>query len=122
MTNGVIKYQEMKLGALINGGLRIGSLKSQNTALLVKWWWRFKVEEGALWKKNITSLHGASGKLGEGSCAGVWGKIANLHTDVEGADFFLNSLFTRSLGNRKNTRFWLDTWCGSTPLASRFPN
>ena len=43
------------------GGLGIGSLQGQNLALLSRWWWRFKTEQNFLWKKVITSLHGADG-------------------------------------------------------------
>ncbi|GJY07427.1 hypothetical protein Tco_0374481 [Tanacetum coccineum] len=33
------------------GGLNIDSLKAMNWALLSKWWWRFQVENEALWVK-----------------------------------------------------------------------
>ena len=45
------------------GGLDIGSIKALNLALLAKWWWRFKNEDGALWKKVITTIHRNYGKL-----------------------------------------------------------
>ena len=42
------------------GGLGIGSLKAANTALLVKWWWRLKVDNQALWATVITTIHGVT--------------------------------------------------------------
>ena len=33
------------------GGLGIGSLRMQNTALLLKWWWRLGKEKTVLWRK-----------------------------------------------------------------------
>ena len=36
------------LNSRSNGGLELGSLKALNTALLTKWWWRFRTEEDAL--------------------------------------------------------------------------
>lgn len=43
------------------GGLNIGSLKAQNLALLVKWWWRFKSDKKELWKDVVISIHGSNG-------------------------------------------------------------
>nr|GEZ39483.1 putative RNA-directed DNA polymerase, eukaryota [Tanacetum cinerariifolium] len=44
------------------GGLNTGSLKAMNWALLSKWWWRFQVENEALWVKVIKSKD--LGKIG----------------------------------------------------------
>ena len=110
------------LNSLENGGLGIGSLKAQNLALLAKWWWRFKVENGVLWKRVITSIHGPSGKLGEGTSKGIWGNIAKVNKDIEADNISLPCLFVRKLGNGKDTKFWTDTWCGSETLAARFPD
>uniref|UniRef100_A0A251TIJ6 Putative reverse transcriptase domain-containing protein n=1 Tax=Helianthus annuus TaxID=4232 RepID=A0A251TIJ6_HELAN len=41
------------------GGLGVSKLSEVNTALLVKWAWRFKANQGGLWRKIIISLHGA---------------------------------------------------------------
>ncbi|MFS8031666.1 hypothetical protein Hanom_Chr17g01548531 [Helianthus anomalus] len=35
------------------GGIRIGSLKKANIAMLAKWWWRFKIEKDNTWRKVI---------------------------------------------------------------------
>jgi len=40
-----------------DGGLGVGSLKSQNLALLLKWWWRFANDQQGLWKSVIFSIH-----------------------------------------------------------------
>nr|KAJ0222789.1 hypothetical protein LSAT_V11C200061880 [Lactuca sativa] len=39
------------------GGLGVGSLNAFNTALIVKWWWRFRKDPGSIWAKAITSMH-----------------------------------------------------------------
>ena len=93
------------INSLDNGGLGIGSLRTHNLALLAKWWWRFKTEEDLLWKKVVTAIHGPSGKLGESSKVGVWARIANLNKDFENANFPLNTLFSRKLGNGDKTLF-----------------
>ncbi|KAJ9558649.1 LOW QUALITY PROTEIN: hypothetical protein OSB04_013263 [Centaurea solstitialis] len=109
------------INSLESGGLGIGSLYEHNMALLAKWWWRFKTEHDALWKKVITALHGSSGGLGEGKRSGVWGKIANINTALEEDNIPLSSLFLRKLGNGKNTYFWTDLWCGNISLKTKFP-
>jgi len=35
------------------GGLRIGSLRDKNKALLFKWLWRFGLEKSSMWKDVI---------------------------------------------------------------------
>ncbi|GJS77092.1 putative RNA-directed DNA polymerase, eukaryota, reverse transcriptase zinc-binding domain protein [Tanacetum coccineum] len=42
---------EKALSSYGMGGLNIDSLKAMNWALLSKWWWRFQVENEALWVK-----------------------------------------------------------------------
>nr|KAJ0197837.1 hypothetical protein LSAT_V11C700367430 [Lactuca sativa] len=44
-----------------NGGLSISSLKAQNIALLVKWWWHFKEHKHELWKRVIIAIYGQDG-------------------------------------------------------------
>jgi hypothetical protein len=38
-------------------GLRIGSLRDKNKALLFKWLWRFGLEESNIWKNMIKSIY-----------------------------------------------------------------
>ena len=98
-----------------HGGLGIGSLKAQNLALLARWWWRFKVEDGTLWKGVITAIHGQSGGLGETSggprWGGAWRNIANINLAMDPFDISLPSLFNRKLGNGRKINFWEDVWC-----------
>lgn len=39
------------------GGLGVKNLKLMNECLLIKWWWRFGIEKGALWRKVICSKY-----------------------------------------------------------------
>ena len=112
---------EKILNSLDNGGLGIGSLQAHNTALLAKWWWRFKTDANALWRNVITAIHGTTGGLGEEIKVGVWGKIAGLNLVTENANISLISFFCRQIGNGENTKFWIDQWCGDVPLKVRFP-
>lgn len=40
------------------GGLGVGSLDKRNTALLMKWLWRFATEKNSLWRKVIAAIYG----------------------------------------------------------------
>ncbi|KAF5764949.1 hypothetical protein HanRHA438_Chr15g0710101 [Helianthus annuus] len=40
-----------------DGGLGLTPLRDTNIALLSKWWWRFKLEKNALWRKVIEAIH-----------------------------------------------------------------
>lgn len=46
-----------------NNGLGVSSLQASNQALLAKWWWRYRVEPNALWRKIIKSIPGVDGGL-----------------------------------------------------------
>ncbi|KAJ9556565.1 hypothetical protein OSB04_011179 [Centaurea solstitialis] len=61
------------------GGLGVGSLEAHNVALLVNWWWHFKNEEGALWRKVITTLHGKDEGLGGNTRSGLVEKGLGYH-------------------------------------------
>ncbi|KAI3804400.1 hypothetical protein L1987_25906 [Smallanthus sonchifolius] len=39
------------------GGLGLGTLEDLNLSLLVKWWWRYKVEEERMWRRVIDAIH-----------------------------------------------------------------
>lgn len=45
------------------GGLGIRRSRDTNEIMLLKWWWRYEVEDKSLWKKVIISmgLKGADG-------------------------------------------------------------
>ena len=64
-----IAWQKV-LATINKGGLSIGSLKAHNLGLLMRWWWRFKTEEGSLWREVIRSLHGVNRGLNSISSTG----------------------------------------------------
>ncbi|GJX30645.1 RNA-directed DNA polymerase, eukaryota, reverse transcriptase zinc-binding domain protein [Tanacetum coccineum] len=107
------------------GGLGIGSLRTCNQAMLVKWWWRFHTEKQAMWCKVIRSIHGSLGGLNEYSAprpnSGPWYHIAKLKDDLRKVNINLPSLFKKKLGNGRNTSFWNEIWVGDSPLISSFP-
>ncbi|KAJ0488248.1 putative reverse transcriptase zinc-binding domain-containing protein [Helianthus annuus] len=84
------------------GGLGLSKLKNTNIALLSKWGWRFLVDKNRLWSQTIEALH----------------KVLN-YTKVDGTP--LRSFFKASVGNGRNTAFWLDPWVSNRPLKELFP-
>lgn len=45
--------------SLKQGGLGIKNLRLANDSLLLKWWWRYKQEDEALWKMVIFEKYGS---------------------------------------------------------------
>ncbi|GKB40902.1 putative RNA-directed DNA polymerase, eukaryota, reverse transcriptase zinc-binding domain protein [Tanacetum coccineum] len=91
------------------GGLGIGSLMESNQSLLAKWWWRFRIEENALWGRVVRSIHGSSGGiLNDSICkqsSGTWSQISKLKGDLNNVGINLPMLFKKKLGNGMNTSF-----------------
>ncbi|GKB56549.1 hypothetical protein Tco_0912735, partial [Tanacetum coccineum] len=107
------------------GGLNIGSLSVSNQAMLLKWWWRLKTEDQALWCKVICSIHGPCGGLHDNSYlkpnSGPWYHILKLKDELLNFGISLTSLFKRKIGNGQKTSFWNDIWLGGSPLSVSFP-
>ncbi|KAJ9553756.1 hypothetical protein OSB04_017801 [Centaurea solstitialis] len=108
------------------GGLGIGALQTINTSLLIKWWWRLKVEDQALWAKVIKAIHGVNGKdatsIANPKRPGIWLNIAKAGKSLLSLSLNIDDLFTRIVKNGNNTLFWHDRWVGSIPLKSIFPD
>ncbi|KAJ0533881.1 hypothetical protein HanIR_Chr09g0413511 [Helianthus annuus] len=85
------------------GGLGIDSLWDSNLAMLAKWRWRFKTDNGSLWRKVIWSIHQSSRvwnfiprKL---VVSGVWKQIVKVAKDVEKLGYNLDEQFRCVLGD-----------------------
>ncbi|KAJ9555730.1 hypothetical protein OSB04_010344 [Centaurea solstitialis] len=63
----------------------------------------------------------AFGKSREWFERGVWGKIANLNSDIEKLNLSLPDLFHKEMGNGVKTKFWKDVWCANDTLETFFP-
>ncbi|GJV19940.1 putative RNA-directed DNA polymerase, eukaryota, reverse transcriptase zinc-binding domain protein [Tanacetum coccineum] len=121
----IIKKLESILGPRDQGGLNIGSLKVFNQAMLTKWWWRFLLEENALWRKVIVSIHGNCGGFKTDSHtpykSGPWYQVLKMKDDLSPYGISPLSLFKKKVGNGQTTRFWIDPWLGGPPLRCTFP-
>ncbi|KAJ9556789.1 hypothetical protein OSB04_011403 [Centaurea solstitialis] len=112
---------EVVLNSTENGGLGLGSLHSTNIALLTKWWWRFKNEKEALWRRVIVALYGETAKLGCDSTSftrkSTWSYIARINSNLEVHNLHLQDLFQRHLRNGSDIKFWQENWCRRGTLA-----
>ncbi|GJW73546.1 putative RNA-directed DNA polymerase, eukaryota, reverse transcriptase zinc-binding domain protein [Tanacetum coccineum] len=73
----------------------------------------------------ICSIHGPQGGLRDASLirskSGPWYRIAKLNEDLSVHGIDLHYLFKIKIGNRENTRFWIDKWVGDSQLSIDFP-
>ncbi|GJU03619.1 mutator type transposase, partial [Tanacetum coccineum] len=106
------------------GGLNIGSLKTKNLSLLGKWWWRFRIEKDALWRKVIKSIYGMEGSWGGvGSRyqgGEVWVVIIKVGKNLDMLEGGFVSHFVKVVGDGLDTSFWLDKWVGEIRFCDRF--
>ncbi|MFS7961754.1 hypothetical protein Hanom_Chr08g00718821 [Helianthus anomalus] len=107
------------------GGVGIHALRETNTAMLAKWWWRFKEDRNGLWRKVIWGFHNNSrtwsfipGKL---SLPGIWKQVAKLNHDLSILNINLPGLFRGLPGNGSDISFWHDRWVLDVPLEQKFP-
>ncbi|GJZ74415.1 RNA-directed DNA polymerase, eukaryota [Tanacetum coccineum] len=107
------------------GGLGIGSLYSLNHALIQKWRWRFLTNPHALWARLITAIHGRNSDsttfFSHIKTNGVWPRIVGSINSMHEKNHIPLSSMKRQVNNGSYTKFWYDSWAGSTPLKSLFP-
>ncbi|KAJ0495115.1 putative RNA-directed DNA polymerase [Helianthus annuus] len=96
------------------GGLGLTPLRDANIALLMKWWWRFKIENNALWKKVVVSIHNSNRSWPilpySKSVPGTWSTIAKLENHLANSNVNLGKLIKGELGRGDKIRFWIDPW------------
>ncbi|KAJ0641962.1 putative RNA-directed DNA polymerase [Helianthus annuus] len=107
------------------GGMGFGSLRVVNLAMLSKWWWRFKVERGSLWKKVVWEVHNNSRSWSfipaRMSITSTWKQIHNLKGDFNEIGLCLESLFRGLPGRESELSFWKERWLFDVPLGEKFP-
>ncbi|KAI3815120.1 hypothetical protein L1987_14776 [Smallanthus sonchifolius] len=109
-----------------SGGLGLGSLRDANSALLAKWWWRFKVEHNRLWRNVIWSLHSNSRAWSyipiKISRSGTWKQIYGISSRLSARGIDISKLIRGIVGEGSSIYFWRDVWLGSSPLAELYPS
>ena len=102
------------------GGLGIRNLRTFNVALLGKWLWRFGQERDALWQQVIEVKYGCDwGGWCSSSFSGPY--AVSLWKNIRRGWPSLSRFFLYEIGDGSKVRFSLDRWCGTSPLANRYP-
>lgn len=108
-----------------DGGLGLGSLKAQNLALLIKWWWRLLNENNSLWKDVITGVHNLKRKpahfIANITSRGVWCNISKAVKQLKILNIDHTCIFRLIPGSHVDILFWKDIWCGNTSFQTKFP-
>ena len=108
------------------GGLGIAKLGDVNTALLTKWAWRFKKEEGSLWRRVVELVHGGRNRWEllpiTRSFSGCWKSIVVFLEKLKINGKRINDFLKAVVGRGNKVRFWLDLWFGNVKLKHRWPN
>ncbi|XP_071718082.1 uncharacterized protein [Rutidosis leptorrhynchoides] len=112
-----IKWDQV-LNSFSRGGLNIGSLKAFNLALIIKWQWRYLSSPDDMWVKVIKAIHGNYFDCTIGSSP--WCSIVHACQKVVTDSVLSQNYIHLEVGNGRNVSFWHDSWCGSSPLVSRF--
>ncbi|XP_028104944.1 uncharacterized protein LOC114303962 [Camellia sinensis] len=109
------------------GGLGLRNLREVNACLLLKWWWRFGVEDRAIWKQVVRCKYG----LGAGgwvpsipetsSVSRIWSDVVHLGaSSPELMEYYLSN-FKILVGNGHHILFWEDKWLNNLCLKAEFP-
>ncbi|KAJ0575317.1 hypothetical protein HanIR_Chr05g0211401 [Helianthus annuus] len=98
------------------GGLGINKLKEVNEALLVKWGWRYRVENHNLWCKVVEACYFKNNQRSflplNGNISRCWKNVVKLISFKKLNEKGLNCLIGGKVGDEADIRFWIDTWAG----------
>lgn len=99
------------------GGLGITNTRFMNLALISKWIWKLAQNDDGLWAKLLKAKYFPSRSFFNTNSKGsqIWNGIQKCK-EV----FFLGAKFT--VGNGRDTKFWLCAWCTEKPLYALFPS
>ncbi|GKB58295.1 RNA-directed DNA polymerase, eukaryota [Tanacetum coccineum] len=103
------------------GGLGVSSLFALNRGLILKWVWRFLSQDGSIWSRVISAIYGPYLVSHDVKLASNWCSILREVQVLNAKGFDFISHCKKSVGNGRNTRFWLDTWILDKPFSIRFP-
>lgn len=117
----LVKWKELAINKS-KGGLGIPDIRTVNSYLLMKWWWRFGFEKNVLWKNLICSKYPTEGgkrfpnQVVNASLSNVWSDIIGVLPSINGLlrYFMENIKIVIRDGNRIS--FWRDIWCGEIRL------
>nr|GEV06251.1 RNA-directed DNA polymerase, eukaryota, reverse transcriptase zinc-binding domain protein [Tanacetum cinerariifolium] len=87
--------------------------------------WHFLNNPQALWARLIVSIHdtneNASSFFNHVKNHGVWGRIIGSINTMHEKGFIPHSSIKRRVNSGSSTKFWHDTWIGTTSFQNQFP-
>ncbi|KAJ0465417.1 hypothetical protein HanHA300_Chr14g0538011 [Helianthus annuus] len=93
---------------------------------MLKWVWRYKVEEASLWKRVVDAIHKSNRSWSmlpsRNNFKGVWRKIVQVERRTLIGGLKMQNYIRGTVGNRRNIKFWLDPWLNNMSLKECFPN
>lgn len=107
-------------------GLGIRDIRLTNQCMLFKWWWRYAIEDDALWKAIVCCKYGSAGGkwLLSTNITGITSKIWRDIVEVSQSNPKLYTLFLENMeiiiGNGKRIMFWIDNWIGDSSICNKF--
>nr|GEW65391.1 RNA-directed DNA polymerase, eukaryota [Tanacetum cinerariifolium] len=104
-----------------NRGLGVSSFFALNRALLLKWVWRYLVQDGSLWYHIISAIYGSRLECHSPNILFPWGVILREVHQLASKCFNFHSHCKIRVEDGLNTSFWFDTWILNFPLNVRFP-
>jgi len=93
------------------GGLGVRRIMEFNTALLGKWCWRELEDAHNLWCRVLSARYGIGGGRLMGGGRDAYAMCRE--------EWFTNHV-RRTVGNGRNTLFWVDVWLGGEAFSVRF--
>ena len=118
--NHLVKWSLVSL-PLKDGGFGLGGIKTQNSALLVKWGWRYSKEDSGLWRKIICSIHDKDTfdwfTLGKSR-----NSLRSLLVNISRMWRLVEHLAHLKLGSGSRIGFWTDIWACLSTLKELFPS
>ncbi|KAJ0837673.1 hypothetical protein HanRHA438_Chr16g0780741 [Helianthus annuus] len=105
------------------GGFGNGDLRSTNLALLVKWGWKYKMNQEALWAKVVKAIHENKRchKYNK-RITGIWKDIMVSYNELNNKGINLNERLVAKMGDGKKIKLWLDNWVGELLFKDRYPD
>ncbi|XP_073263045.1 uncharacterized protein [Populus alba] len=109
-----------------SGGLGLGSIHNKNLALLFKWLWNLDNGVAGGWQEHILLKYRPHFINGipefAGSLSPTWHGIVSAIFSTQNIANLLHANVGFKVGDRRNIRFWTDSWLGSaTNLQLLFP-
>jgi len=102
------------------GGLAIKNLRKQNKSLLMKWLWRFPLEEQSLWGRVIQAKYGKEGPWKTKEVTSTYG--TSLWRSIRNLWHGFYAKTECNVNNGRKIRFWEDNWLGNGSLKRLFPD